>query len=357
LTRRAGQSIQLNPSLTVPAKTSLQILQPTDPRPIKVTGAGRSVSGGGLLQTGFALERGATLQPGDDFIGQLTVQGDVELASDAEWDVAIFRAEGSPVTDWNFLAVSDSLQTTAAAGQPISMRVLSLGANGQAGPLAGFQASAPREWLIAEAGDLDAFLLSRLVLDTAEFRILNQVSPDRDFYLQIRGQQLWLNYDVAMIPGDLNDNGQLDTADIDELSAAIRLSITDPRMDFNGDDLVDQADHAYWVHRLKETYSGDANLDGQFSSADLVQVFAVGQYEDPLTTDSVWATGDWNGDGTFTSGDLIAAFADGAYEQGPRMSRVYAVAEPGSSLLLWLAIFGVLAGRHQQGNDLSHIDH
>jgi hypothetical protein len=58
---------------------------------------------------------------------------------------------------------------------------------------------------------------------------------------------------------------------------------------------------------------GDSNRDGQFNSADLVQTFQTGEYEDAFAGNSNWTEGDWNGDGDFTTGDLVLAFQAGTY--------------------------------------------
>lgn len=58
---------------------------------------------------------------------------------------------------------------------------------------------------------------------------------------------------------------------------------------------------------------GDANHDGRFDSADLIQIFQFGQYEDSVIGNSTWDSGDWNGDGDFDSADLVAAFQAGTY--------------------------------------------
>ena len=84
---------------------------------------------------------------------------------------------------------------------------------------------------------------------------------------------------------------------------------------------------------------GDADLNGEFNSSDMVQVFAAGKYE---TGESAgWSNGDWNGDGLFDSSDMVTAFADGGYEKGPRTGAVV-VPEPGTALLLatglWITV-------------------
>ena len=77
--------------------------------------------------------------------------------------------------------------------------------------------------------------------------------------------------------------------------------------DENNDGQVDFDDRVIWVDSHKGTWMGDSNLDGEFSSGDLVQVFAGGLYEKDEM--ALWGQGDWNGDMRFGSGDLVAAFA------------------------------------------------
>jgi uncharacterized membrane protein len=138
----------------------------------------------------------------------------------------------------------------------------------------------------------------------------------------------------SVIPGDFNKNGLLDADDIDLLMSEIRGGVYDPTFDLNSDSVLDQSDVTTWVHELEDSFFGDANLDGEFNSGDLVEVFTVGKYE--MGQESGWAEGDWNGDGLFGSGDLVFAFQDGGYEHGPRVA-VSAVPEPSTALLLVLA--------------------
>jgi hypothetical protein len=84
------------------------------------------------------------------------------------------------------------------------------------------------------------------------------------------------------------------------------------------------------------TWYGDANLDGEFESGDLIDVFSAGVYDDQIDHNAHWWSGDWTGDGEFDSSDLIVALAEGGYEQGP-LAAVSAVPEPASAV-------GLLAG-------------
>jgi uncharacterized protein YjbI with pentapeptide repeats len=154
--------------------------------------------------------------------------------------------------------------------------------------------------------------------------------------------------------GDFNANDVLDVADIEMLEQRIRRSLLpswlpDAMFDVNSDGSVDQDDMRGWVMNLKHTWLGDANLDGEFDSADLVLVFEAGQYETTerfswggIANPATWSTGDWNTDGEFTSSDLVLAFQDGGYEAGPRAT-VVAVPEPGGFFPPIVGLCGLLS--------------
>jgi hypothetical protein len=137
------------------------------------------------------------------------------------------------------------------------------------------------------------------------------------------------------LPGDFNSNGVLDAGDLDDLTAQ-SATVTHPAAyDLTSDSLVDATDVGVWVKDLYNSWIGDANLDGEFNSSDLVGVLASGTYE--ADVDSVWSTGDFNGDGRTNSGDLVAALADGGYESGPRAA-VAAVPEPSALVLVLVGL-------------------
>jgi hypothetical protein len=138
---------------------------------------------------------------------------------------------------------------------------------------------------------------------------------------------------VEDVPGDFNRNLRLDADDIDQLSTAIRAAEFSGIMDLVVDGRLDDADRQRWVNELAATWFGDANLDGQFSSQDLVLVLQTGEYEDNLAANSGWADGDWDGNSDFDSSDLVAALQDGGYEQGPRVATA-AVPEPAAAALI-----------------------
>jgi Asp-tRNA(Asn)/Glu-tRNA(Gln) amidotransferase A subunit family amidase len=168
----------------------------------------------------------------------------------------------------------------------------------------------------------------------SEAELLSYAYDFEQATLHRRAPELW-------VLGDFNGNGQLDVDDIELLKTSIRRRTTDVvfDVDHDGQDTVD--DLKFWVTNLANSFFGDANLDGQFDSSDLVAVFTAGEYEDTIRDNSSWSTGDWDGDAEFTSSDLVVAFQDGGYEAGPRTD-VAAVPEPSGLVLLALGLCGLL---------------
>jgi uncharacterized protein YjbI with pentapeptide repeats len=190
--------------------------------------------------------------------------------------------------------------------------------------------------------------LSRLALDSA---IYNQWTVFPEDYDTTADGLIFVETPV----GDFDMDDVLDADDIDVLAQRIRLGYVDSNgywndamFDVNGDSTVDQEDHRAWIVDLKMTWFGDANLDLEFNSSDMVQVFVAGKYE--IGKDASWNDGDWNGDGIFDSGDLVIGLSTGCYEGscgGPRPRPSVAVPEPSGWLLLLLAGMSLLSVRHR----------
>jgi MYXO-CTERM domain-containing protein len=146
------------------------------------------------------------------------------------------------------------------------------------------------------------------------------------------------------VPGDFNGDGQLTAADIDDLTTQSAGGTNPAAYDLNVDALVNDGDVNVWIKDLFNSWIGDADLNGEFNSSDLIQVLASGTYE--TDTPSAWTSGDFNGDARTNSTDLVAALADGGYENGPRAA-VASVPEPTGALLVLIGLLGVGAIRRR----------
>jgi hypothetical protein len=161
------------------------------------------------------------------------------------------------------------------------------------------------------------------------------IFPSAAWSITYGDQALLVSIGDAVLPGDYNNDGVVDASDIDLQAVAMKDPNPDlATFDENGDNVVDIKDRQIWVKDHARTWMGDANLDDEFNSGDLVAVFAAGLYETGEM--ALWGQGDWDGDMAFGSGDLVLAFADGGYEQGP--PAVPAVPEPSGACLILLGV-------------------
>lgn len=146
------------------------------------------------------------------------------------------------------------------------------------------------------------------------------------------------------LTGDYDNDGMRGPSDLDAQAAAIMNN--DASFDLDGDGDTDDNDRKFFVEELSNTYFGDANFDGEFSSADFVVMFTAGKYENGQAAG--WAEGDFNGDGVFTSGDFVIAFTGGGYEKGPRDGGIQVVPEPSSIVMLAIGLMTLAASRRRR---------
>ena len=158
--------------------------------------------------------------------------------------------------------------------------------------------------------------------------------------------EIVLDLGSSMLACDVNGDGICDAGDIDALTRAILDGSQEPAFDLDQNGSVNREDRRVWVKELMGTYFGDANLDLEFNSADLVAIFDVGVYEDDRIGNAGWAEGDWDGDLEFTTSDLVVAFADGGYEQGPIIPAA-ATPEPASMTAMMIGLILLVAVRRR----------
>jgi hypothetical protein len=180
------------------------------------------------------------------------------------------------------------------------------------------------------------------VIDSLVFSTSNELLFE---YTQEQMDEFFIQSGVQLTPGDFDGDGQLTTADIDDLTKQSAGGLNPAKYDLNTDALVNEEDVKVWIKDLFQSYVGDANLDGQFNSTDLVDVLAAGTYE--MDIESAWSSGDFNGDARTNSADLVAALADGGYELGAAAAA--AVPEPAGSLTTLIGLTALCRLRRRRG--------
>ncbi len=299
-----------------------------------------NVSSGVLAVTGggdgsIYIGRGYQSNPGTGAATALRVVG----------DASTIVANGSLLMNPDEVAQSSTLvaQITGPTHTPIRVSGDADIRNGELKvELNGYTPTGQDSWVLIEAGvELDADLarIDQLV-DAAGYdpmihgqaSYLGQVLgpfQDTDFAALPLGLSWEVTYPTpelvvlsvtgtVALTGDYNNNGRLDAGDLDLQGVAINGKQNPPAYDLNKDNLVDYEDRVFWVEQptMKNTYIGDANLDGEFNSSDFVDVFVAGKYETGQSAG--WKDGDWDANLLFDSADFVAAFVGGGYEFGPR---------------------------------------
>jgi hypothetical protein len=276
------------------------------------------------------------LDPGDERrVGTLQIENNLMLGPQARlaWSIRDVNTPGGAPSRWDRVDVQATLAFEGTAELPWQFSLNSVSADGTAAPLADFSPDRQYAWEVARAADIVGFEPGSVKLELSSFLAMHPLAAAEQFSLRIGGDSLWLVYrDFPARRCDLTGDQVCDVADIDLLTIRVVHGPFDPSLDLNDDGVLDAKDRTVWVQQEMGTTFGDANLDGRFDSADLVEVFQAGRYEDGVAENANWATGDWNGDLDFGTGDLVLAFQAGAYHAAAQVAQ--AVPEPRAELPL-----------------------
>ncbi|MCA9199483.1 MAG: PEP-CTERM sorting domain-containing protein, partial [Planctomycetales bacterium] len=320
-----GENITLDlQQLVVPDETSFQLLRHGQSAIVKVGADLQQLTGGGRLENNVVLD-GGSIAPGDA-VGQLTIQGNVSLRQ------GMLQWELDSVESHDMIDVLGQVDR----GNEHGLLELEIQLTNSNAWQTSFDPQSTYSWEVLRASSFADFDPTGIAILRQSLDESYPLAKHADLRLETVDNKLMLNYVGAADLGDFDQDGQLDSQDIELLVQAIRGMEFEEQFDLDMNTVLDGEDLLYWVEFVKQTTVGDSNLDGKFDSSDLVMVFQAGQYEDDQDANSTWSAGDWNGDGDFTTADLVLAFQRGDYEDLP----ANAVPEPTSLfglllLLVW----------------------
>jgi hypothetical protein len=103
------------------------------------------------------------------------------------------------------------------------------------------------------------------------------------------------------LPGDLNQDSQVNAIDLDLVAAAIGAGNSQPIYDLDGNQRVDAHDHQFLVENILNTRAGDADLNGTVDFNDFV-ILANHFGASP----GGWAAANFDFDGTVGFSDFVA---------------------------------------------------
>ncbi|MCA9198780.1 MAG: pentapeptide repeat-containing protein [Planctomycetales bacterium] len=321
-----SDSFQWNPSFRTSDGNALTVERNGRIEPLTI-GEHKSIGGIGTIHNDVLVQANGTVQLGtEQQSGDLHLAGDVTLQSSSR---LLWQWQPDQTGQ---LHVGGTLTLDGSPAEPIFLDLLRM--DDAADTLDPNQSYS---WPLLTANQIfgDASWLQ-----VASTNLFVSDVPLSRFSIQPTGSQWNLVYSIDHILGDLDGDQLLTLADIQMLIDAILGGQNPGAFDLNQDQVVGASDLQFWVEHVVGSYVGDANLDGQFNSNDLVLVFQSSEYEDQIIGNSTWAEGDWNGDGDFTSADFVAAFQGGGYEQGPR-NGLLSVPEPRLSVAGMIALVAV----------------
>ena len=144
---------------------------------------------------------------------------------------------------------------------------------------------------------------------------------------------------------DFDANDVCDVVDLDALLD--NLGSSDPTYDLVSDGVITLADRDEWLSIAGQRdigvdyLAGDTELNGQINTADLNELaLAWGRTDNPG-----WPNGDFNGDDMVDAVDLNDIGIN--WQHG--VDAAIAVPEPATSVLLWVTLLSLAGGRHPRG--------
>jgi autotransporter-associated beta strand protein len=120
------------------------------------------------------LQAGATVAPGaarSNAVGQLNVSGNATWTTNAiyQWEINNALGQAGSSSGWDLVSAGGTLNITATAGQPCTVKIVGLTAAGLSGAPTNFLQQRTYSWKIASADSISGFSADKFQLDRAGF--------------------------------------------------------------------------------------------------------------------------------------------------------------------------------------------
>ncbi|WP_428307233.1 PEP-CTERM sorting domain-containing protein [Lacipirellula sp.] len=182
-------------SVSVPAGTSLQILNDGVAARLQLNSAAALLAGNGTLVGDVDVRTGAIVAPGAS-AGTLSIDGDMTIGSGAvyKWELENSNGLAGQAGGWDFLDVSSELLFDATPSAKWTFKIDPLFASSAVeAPPAGLQT---RQWLVASSSDLNGFDPAAVVIDRSALVAARPQYAIGAFQLNAMGNDLVLTYAI-----------------------------------------------------------------------------------------------------------------------------------------------------------------
>jgi hypothetical protein len=205
-----------------------------------------TIGGTGSLVGKLVHNPGTRLEPGAS-PGTFTV-GSAELAGGV-FEIEINDANGQPGSNWDYVDAGSALEITATGGDPVTVELHTVSAEGLPAPLPVFDNTANYSWAIARADAITGLTVDNVVVDATMFQNALGI---KKLSVRVMGDELKLVFGSAL-DGDVNGDCKVNILDL--IFIRNRLN-QDPgtadnwKADVNGDDKINILDLIYVRNRL-----------------------------------------------------------------------------------------------------------
>jgi hypothetical protein len=170
ITSQGLDDLILDESIRVGKDQSLEIRKDGNPFQLTISGAGKSVSGGGTLVNEVLLADSARVSPGES-VGTLFGEGAWSLGAGAvyEWNVRNATGTAGSPSGWDLLRIAGTVDLAATEESPIVIEVAGLDESNQSGTVADFDPRQGYMWTILSSEQILGFDPSRFSIDADMF--------------------------------------------------------------------------------------------------------------------------------------------------------------------------------------------